>query len=279
MRTYPALDVTWVAAPAPAEVDRLLALLDDLHPQSVEERSAGIRIFFSTSDERDRAVRVLPSFDPHAIIDSVEVPDDDWAARSQAALSSVTVDRIIVSPPWDRKTAPGMTTVVIQPSMGFGTGHHASTRLCLTLLQRLPIGGRTALDVGTGSGVLAIAAALLAAARVIGIDSDPDALHSAAENVALNRVSDRVRLMQSDLSADVGGGSRFDLVLANLTAATIARNAARLTSLVAAGGSMIVSGIQSDERDTVVDALRAVDFVAVEESSEDGWIGLMCKGV
>jgi ribosomal protein L11 methyltransferase len=169
---------------------------------------------------------------------------------------------IVVTPPWDldgaaklgreaAAEAPGgaadLVTIVIEPSMGFGTGHHESTRLCLTALQRMPLAGRSVVDVGTGSGVLAIAAARLGAAHAVGIDDDRDALDSASANVALNAIpAGRVEMRQGNLLAEALPVA--DVVLGNLTGALLRRAAATLRTAIAPGGVLIVSGFTEDER-------------------------------
>ena len=136
---------------------------------------------------------------------SVDVPDEEWARRSQANLTPVRIGHIVVAPPWlapdpvppayDLQPVPNRIRhsadhlIVIDPSTGFGTGHHETTRLCLSLLQRIELFGRRVIDVGTGSGVLAIAAALLGASSVVALDEDPEALRNARENVARNNVA------------------------------------------------------------------------------------------
>ncbi len=135
------------------------------------------------------------------------------------------------------------------------------------------------LDVGTGSGVLAIAAWRLGAARVIGIDVDADALTSARENVELNGADAAVELQVVDLadaSDQFGGG--FDLVLANLTGAMLERFASALGSLVAPGGSLIVSGFQIGEDDNVLRAFEGARFTMSDRGDEDGWVALRLSG-
>jgi ribosomal protein L11 methyltransferase len=157
--------------------------------------------------------------------------------------------------------------------MGFGTGHHASTRLCLAALQTLALDGREVVDVGTGSGVLAIAALRLGASRALGIDNDPDAIQSARENIELNGCLDTVSVAIADL-----GGTPLpaaDVVTANLTGALLARSAARLLDAVRPGGTLVLSGILADERDRVVAAFEPA--AVVWEQEEDGWVGVAVK--
>ena len=155
--------------------------------------------------------------------------------------------------------------------MGFGTGHHATTRLCLGALQAIDVAGRTVLDVGTGSGVLAIAAARLGAADAVGIDLDPDAIASARENLALNPEAARVRFEVEDMRA--ARLSRADIVLANLTGAVLVQHARLLLDAVRPGGTLVVSGIQSRERDEVLGAFSEAPLSWSAE--EAGWLGLV----
>jgi ribosomal protein L11 methyltransferase len=280
VRAYPALDVTWPAAPPDEAVDGLvLAIIDEDRPLSLEERADGVRVYFASPGDRDRALARIVQVLPDAFCVALDVPDEEWPARSQAGLAAVVVDRVIVSPPWDVRHADDAVTVVIQPSMGFGTGHHASTRLCLRLLQQIPaLDAMSVLDAGTGSGVLAIAAARLGARSVVAIDSDPDALHAAAENVALNGEESRVELRQVDLAgAGTIAGAPFDLVLANLTGALLAREAATLGRLAASGGALIVSGVEAADADEVAAAFEAAGCQVIERADEAGWVGFVLE--
>ncbi len=153
--------------------------------------------------------------------------------------------------------------MIIDPSTGFGTGHHETTRLCLALLQDRDLHRLRVVDVGTGSGVLAIAAALLGAASVTAFDEDPEALRNASENVERNGVSLVVNIQEIELASYAAPPA--DLVLANLTGAVIERNAQSLMQLVAPGGTLIVSGFTHAEVDAVFAALgRAPEKVLTE---------------
>jgi ribosomal protein L11 methyltransferase len=164
------------------------------------------------------------------------------------------------------------TVIVIQPSMGFGTGHHATTRLCLAALQNLDLKGQRVIDVGTGSGVLAIAASLLGADRVVAIDDDPDAIQAARENVTLNegaKVETHVTDLRSFESRIPNPESRFDIVLANLTGGLLIQAAERLQALARTGGHLVLSGFMAHE---AADVLCAYSALAVRSrTDEDEW--------
>ncbi len=273
--TYPALDLRFSPGPGAGSLqDFLYAELDNFEPVAIHEHDAGDRwrVFFRTRGQRDGARDALRAEFGNALLDlsPIDVPDDDWARRSQADLKAVRVGRIIIAPPWDVR-APGPKgtrapdiVIVIEPSMGFGTGHHATTRLCLELLQELDLAGRRVIDVGTGSGVLAIAAAKLGAASVLAVDDDPDALLNARENVARNDASVDVR--EKDVAAlDVPAA---DVVLANLTAAVLQRSAKALTGLAAPVGTIIVSGFAPDDLGRVSSALGCA---VVRDVREGEW--------
>jgi ribosomal protein L11 methyltransferase len=262
MRRWPALEIQQAD-----DDDLIQAFLIDFNLAAIE----GSRFFFHSVDDRDRAAAALRERFPGLDVHPIELPDEDWAARSQAAVRAVTIGALTISPPWDvpgrlkpaltdqpstdptgsyvgagfsQPTISQPTVIIIQPSMGFGTGHHATTRLCLGALQQIDLRGRSVIDVGTGSGVLAIAARKLGASGVLAIDDDPDAIAAAQANVALNQES-RIALEVADFrSAKIG---QFDLVIANLTGALLIASADRLESLALSGGRLILSGFMDDE--------------------------------
>ncbi len=266
MKTYPTLEFRT------RDTDLLLAWLDDFSPTAIEEFDDGVRAFFSSGSARDAAQSAAAGrFDTTAL----DVPDDDWARRSQENLRPVTVDRVTLVPStvFLGQVGPDTIAIVIQPSMGFGTGHHATTRLCLAALQEFGIAGRTVLDVGTGSGVLAIAAARLGAARAVGLDIDEDAIQCASENLSLNAGVSHVEFSVADLaSADL---PHADVVMANLTGALLVKSAPTLLGALAPGGLAILSGLLADERNDVAAAFAPAPVVW--ERHEDGWVGLAVK--
>jgi ribosomal protein L11 methyltransferase len=255
------------------------------------------RVFFRDASTRDRALDALAAMlGPSAALRAEDVPDEDWARRSQASLRAIAVGDLVIAPPWDVPAARGQRPgtrdrrpkgggrlrpltsglrpliIVIEPSTGFGTGHHATTRLCLRALQRVPLEGLRVIDVGTGSGVLAIAAARLGASRVIAVDHDRDALEAARANVARNGVRVDLRLARLEQI----GSLRADVVVANLTGAVLQAQAAALARL-ARGGTLILSGLLAEEATAVSEA--CAPFAASELScdEEEGWAALVMR--
>jgi ribosomal protein L11 methyltransferase len=258
----------------------LTAFLTDYSPTAMVDTSGAQpdgrrawRVFFTTPEARDVAGDALAASDWHARVDVgvVDVEDEGWAEKSQAELTAIEVGNMIVAPPWDLPQgdeAAGRMLIVIEPSMGFGTGHHQTTRLCLRALQDVGVRGKRVLDLGTGSGVLAIAAAKLGAASVLGVDDDPDAVDAARKNVTLNDVA--VRIERADIKT--AEAEPADVVVANLTGALLVRFAEGVMRHAAPGGLLILSGFTEDERFSVGHAFRALE--TVRDDREDGWIGL-----
>jgi ribosomal protein L11 methyltransferase len=272
---YPALEVF------SSEHDRLLALVDDFSPTAAQEHSTSITVFFSTPDDRNRARRAVVDEWPGVGVLDREIDDEDWARRSQEDLKPVTVGRITVAPPWAvpapiDPAPPALPALVIAPSMGFGTGHHATTRLCLAALQHadVPTRGAEVLDLGTGSGVLAMAARLLGARRVLGIDLDVDAIRSAEENLRLNPAMNGVSFQAADIRrADLPA---VDIITANLTGALLVGIASRVLGLLRPGGVAIISGLLDSERSAVLGAFAPAR--AIWEAADAPWLAFTLRG-
>jgi ribosomal protein L11 methyltransferase len=274
--SHPALDISG------ADGELVLALVDDYSPTAVEEHDGSLTIFFSDPTRRDQAQEAVTRAWPDVQTAAREVLDEDWARRSQQNLTPVTIGRVTVAPPWavPRSRASGLQplTVIIEPSMAFGTGHHATTQLCLGALQALHDANAFVLDVGTGSGILAIAARRLGARRALGIDNDPDAVRCARENLRLNPGVDGVTFHTADLTSSWDalrqekGLPAADVVTANLTGSLLCRSAPALLATLAPDGTLIVSGLPEGERNEVVAAYSELEHAW--ESAQDGWVGL-----
>lgn len=280
MAEYPALEIQFLG-PADASLhDRLYALLDDFEPVAIHEDDPADhwRVFFRSAERRDAASGSIASVIAPGLIgvSPVNVPDEDWARRSQDNLKAIEAGGLIIAPPWDipragdkadgRRQTADLPVIIIEPSTGFGTGHHATTRLCLRLLQRLDVRGARVLDVGTGSGVLALAAWKLGAGDVVAIDNDPDALDNARDNIARNGAGPSIDIIRDDLeSLRI---ERADIVLANLTGAVLVRYAAELRSLAIDGGYFVLSGFAPEDIAVILTAFAGLTVIAQETDGD-----------
>lgn len=208
--------------------------------------------------------------------------DEDWAEAWKRFFDVQRVGRrLVVCPSWIA-FSPREEEVLIRldPGMAFGTGDHPTTRLCLEALESHLRPAQDVLDLGTGSGILAIAAALLGALRVVAVDTDPMAVDAARQNVALNGVEGQVQVLAGSLGAarrlPGRADARFDMILANMTTATITELAPDLAPALAPGGTLIASGISEHRAGACRAALENAGLRALEAVSRDGWCALIC---
>jgi len=201
-------------------------------------------------------------------VGTAPVPAVDWESVFRAHHTPITVGtRLLVAPPWDVPPAAGREVLVIEPGMAFGTGQHATTRTCLEEIESLVLAGgvASALDVGTGSGILAAALARLGVPHVVAFDVDPAVLPLARALLDANGAAD-VRLF-GGVAAGVRG--RFDLVVANILADTLIVEARALDAVTAPGGRLVLSGLLADQVDRVVTAFPGWRLAATR--ADDPW--------
>lgn len=200
------------------------------------------------------------------------VDDVDWAETWREHYVPQRIGRVVIVPSWaEEPIAPGEVAVVLDPGMAFGTGLHPTTRGCLQMLQEVSPMPAAVLDVGCGSGILALAALRLGAQRALAVDTDEHAVRATLENAERNGLADRLVATRGSLTEV---GEPHGLVLANLVAAVLVELAPRLAEHLAADGTMIAGGIIALRGDEVVTAL-ATAGLAVRERRDDGeWISL-----
>lgn len=201
--------------------------------------------------------------------------DPGWHEAWRAHFRPLPVGRrLLVAPPWAAAAVDGRVVVVIEPGRAFGTGQHASTAGCLVRIEALVERGAPArmLDLGTGSGILAVAAARLGVASVLAVDDDPDAVAAARANAARNGVADRVEVRLGDAAALALPAA--PLVAANLLAAAHRRLAPVYRRLVEPGGRLILGGLLDGEVAEVARALSAEGFAPAASVSREGWTTL-----
>ena len=184
---------------------------------------------------------------------------EDWAEAWKAHYQPLRIGRrLLIRPLWiDAELAAGDIEIALDPGMAFGTGAHPTTQLCLEALERLIEPAQEALDLGSGSGILAIAAAKLGARKVLALDTDPIAVEATAENARVNGVDAKVIARRGSLENVLGGARRFDVLTVNILARVIVKLAEqRLGELLRPGGAAIFSGIIDTQADEVEAALR-----------------------
>uniref|UniRef100_A0A831UDJ4 Ribosomal protein L11 methyltransferase n=1 Tax=Geobacter metallireducens TaxID=28232 RepID=A0A831UDJ4_GEOME len=258
--------------------------LDTFSLDTVEEQPVKtVRAYFNPDDDLEAKLAALNRFlreqwpagddtipPPPAV---ATIREEDWATGWRQHFTPTRIGRrLVIKPTWEPfAPQPGDVVIELDPGMAFGTGTHPTTRLCLEALEKLGPSGDV-LDVGTGSGILAMAAARLGARRVVGTDIDPDAVEVARENCAMNGVT--ADLVTTPLAAIPG---RFDVVLANILAEDLVRMAADLTAKVAPGGALILSGILVEREPYVIAGFAATGLVLAETTREGEWSCLLYR--
>ncbi|HYB74442.1 MAG TPA: 50S ribosomal protein L11 methyltransferase [Candidatus Sulfotelmatobacter sp.] len=268
-------------------------LLEQGAPGLVEETPRGARAVALTApfDSRARgeaaaralrrllrALRRLGTLRGRTRITLRAVRGSAWAERWRRYARPVRIGRrLVVQPSWVRAPADGAARVTLDPGMAFGTGAHATTRLCLEALARHVRGRERVLDLGTGSGVLAIAAAKLGAGEIVALDTDPVACRVARENSRRNRVGRRVRVRHGPLAAC--GARGFDLAVANLTARDLAEVLPGLARRVRPGGLLVVSGLLRGQASAARRAAHAAGFGPVTARRRGEWVALEARRI
>ncbi len=205
------------------------------------------------------------------------VAEEDWATAWKQYFKPQQIgERIVVKPTWE-EYAPRPRDIIIHidPGMAFGTGLHATTRLCLRALEDSVTSGMTVADVGTGSGILAIGAILLGATSAIATDNDPVAVRIATENVQLNEVDDHIDVRESSFPP----AGTFDIVVANILADVILNLKEELVNAIKPGGLLIASGIIENRAGNVRDGLKSVGLSIVETREEGEWVAILARKV
>ena len=211
------------------------------------------------------------------------VEDADWENNWKQFYKPMEIgDRLIVIPDWEEADPQGRVALRLNPGLTFGTGSHATTRLCLQALEKLVRPGMKVLDLGCGSGILSIAALLLGAERAFACDIDEKAVDVAYENAALNGVGrDRYTVRAGDVLSDQGlrreMGGGWDVVVANIVSDVIIALAPAVGPLLAPGGVFLCSGVIDDRAGEVREKLEEAGFAVLESRSSEGWFSFTCR--
>lgn len=211
---------------------------------------------------------------PHEV-SQVSVNEEDWATAWKKYYFPTKVgERLVVVPSWETyEKGQNEVILTMDPGMAFGTGTHDTTRLCMQLLEKCVKAGVSLLDIGTGSGILAVSALLLGAGRAVGVDIDEVAVRVAKENAAANGVSDCSEFIAGDLAEKVNG--KFDIITANIVADVIIRLTPDLGRFLAPDGVFIASGIIDARENDVTEALKSVGLTVLDRLASGGWVALL----
>lgn len=229
--------------------------------------------FAKVSDVRD-ALGHLQAFGLGPIGELVarRVDDKDWLESWKAEFVPIRVGAFLVRPTWSEAVAADAVELVLDPGMAFGTGLHPTTQQCLEALSRMPLEGKGVLDVGTGSGILAIAAAKRGASPVVAVDTDMLAVDAARENAVRNGVAIPVAEGSAE---DVPG--RFDVVIANIVSPVLQRIAPHLAARLSGGGTLLVAGISAPAEAATREAFGAVRLSVLDRTERDDWVALALR--
>ena len=207
-------------------------------------------------------------------VETEGIEQEDWQNGWRKYYHPLEIGRrLAVVPSWQEYDT-ARVKLLLDPGLAFGTGGHETTSLCLEALDELVQGGERMLDIGTGSGILAIAALKLGAASAEGVDIDPVAVRTAVENAALNQVEDRFSGLVGDLSDQASG--TYQIITANIVANAIISLSPAVPGLLAEGGHFIASGIIDPRADEVEEALRAAGLTVAARKEKRGWVCFVC---
>ncbi|TDF96752.1 50S ribosomal protein L11 methyltransferase [Paenibacillus piri] len=285
------------------ERDTSLGQWYELPLNDIPEGRAVIKGYFADGsdmeaimDQLKRSVAQLTEFDIDTGNPSFElqdVDDEDWANAWKQYFKPLRIsERLTIKPTWEEYTAgPDELIIELDPGMAFGTGTHATTSLCLRTLEQVIRPGDDVIDVGTGSGVLAIAAAKLGARHVLALDLDPVAVSSANENSRLNGLENGITVKQSDLlqvlrenasetgepASALGVNIPVQVVVANILAEIILLFVQDVYDVLAPGGTYVVSGVIKSKQDDVEQGLAAAGFQVTERHEDQDWVVIIAR--
>ena len=270
----------WIDVQITSSLDagEVLGQLDDPSVQGAWQDGETIHLYWPSHgwspDHLVRLQQILRHMEetgqaaPEILVQSL--PNQDWNRQWAQSVKPLWIGkRIVIRPTWESVAVrPDQIEIILDPKQAFGTGHHATTRMLLEWLEEVVRGDESVLDVGTGSGLLAMVALRLGAARAVGIDNDPVAIDCAQEYARENRFGDELMLQCGTLS----GSRAFDLVLANLDRQTLLQLAETLAACT--GGRLLVSGLLTDQRQEIVEAFSGVNLYPERQRELDGWLAM-----
>jgi ribosomal protein L11 methyltransferase len=250
--------------------ERLVQMLMDGGAGAVQELGSALLTHLQEGEALDALCADLER--EGAMLERTALGEVDWSTRWVTRVGVQRIGRIAVAPPWvSDEIADAEIPILIEPAMAFGTGEHETTRGVLSLMQSHVEPGAFVADLGSGSGVLAIAAAKLGAGRVVAIEMDPDAIGNSIENVEMNGVASQVTVLQGDAAALLPLVAPVSLILANIISSVVIELSPMMARALPPGGKAVISGILVTEREHLLTSLAADGWVLESELREGEW--------
>ena len=247
-----------------------LVLMRTYLPANSRQRLARIEV----------GLRLVAILEPMEDLTIIPLPEEqDWESEWRSHFDLLRVGRhLVIKPTWiDYEEGPGDVLIELDPGMAFGTGYHPTTHTCLEALEDIVKPGMAILDVGTGSGILAITAAKLGASRVVALDIDPQAVRAARQNFRRTRVQKLVALTQGSVPHPLAGNGQFDVAVANISARAVGERAPHILPTLIVGGHLIASGLMESQRQDVETVLLDLGFTYIKEWHQEEWVTLVYR--
>lgn len=223
-------------------------------------------------------VKLVALLAPLGELQESTMEEGEWLTAWRSHYGLLRIGRLVIRPSWQEYVPrPGEAVVVQDPGMAFGTGHHPTTRRCLEQLEQRIVPEMSVLDLGTGSGILAIAAVKLGAGSVVALDNDGDAVESARDNAQANGVDAEIKVIHGTLPNSLVSSGGYQLAVANVTAQVIASKAQLLMDALTPDGLLVISGILNERLQEVEEALSKVNATVVEQVLDGDWVTLVVK--
>lgn len=254
----------------------VIALLSELNYEGFEESDDSLKAFIPVDEYNEEELTTLTK--EHKLsFSALKIDNKNWNEEWESNFHPVIIPHLANNTPWVAIRAgfhPLIKNVdheiIITPKMSFGTGHHATTSMMMKMMSELNLTGKSVLDFGTGTGVLAILSEKLAASKIIAIDNDDWSIENAIENFELNHCS-KIKLLKTS-TADVD--NKFDFILANIVKMVILDNLTAFTKQLVEGGTVLLSGLLSDDEPDVLNAATENHLILKKKIEEKNWVCL-----
>jgi ribosomal protein L11 methyltransferase len=273
-----------VSITSQADAGELLGFLGDRDVTGAWQENGRIHLYWPADrwspalvEELQQALRRLSPESERSVIQVAAVPDRDWNEQWARTVTPIRIGRrLVVRPSWagadEVALRPGEIELVLDPKQAFGTGHHATTQLLVEWLEEVVRGGERLLDVGTGSGILAMVAIRLGAASALGIDHDPVSIDCAREYAAVNKFGPELTFQMGTLEQVLEG--QFDLIVANLDRGTLLESVDRFAPFLRRGARLLISGLLVEDRLELAQAFAAAGGAVRSWREREGWLAL-----